>query len=58
MQAMKLGDETELLNLSIPIIERLYGWVNGKSFSIENSRAIDMENAGALWKGCKFKVLR
>jgi hypothetical protein len=58
IQPMKNGDETELLNASIPIIERLNCWVNGKSFSIENSREIDQHNAEALWNGCKFSVLR
>jgi hypothetical protein len=54
VQPMKYGDETELLNASIPIIERLYCWVNGTSFSIENSQEIDQNNAEALWTGCKF----
>jgi AbiU2 len=51
---MKYGDETAALELSIPIVERLYCWVNGKSFSIENARQIDEENASSLWHGCKF----
>jgi len=55
---MKYGDETELLNASIPIIEGLYCWVNGKSFSIEQSQEIDQNNAKALWTGCKFVDLR
>jgi hypothetical protein len=29
VQPMKYGDETALLNASIPIVERLYCWVNG-----------------------------
>jgi hypothetical protein len=58
IQSMKYGDETELLNASFPIIEYLYCWVNGKSFSIANSQAIDQENAAALWNGCTFSVLR
>jgi AbiU2 len=58
VQPMKYGDETELLNASIPIIERLYCWVNGTSFSIENSQEIDQNNAEALWTGCKFEDLR
>jgi hypothetical protein len=55
---MKYGDETSLLEASIPIIERLYCWVNGKSFSISNSQEIDQKNAEALCKGCTFEVLR
>ena len=58
IQPMKYGDETELLNASIPIIEWLYGWVNGMSFSIADSQRIDQKNAEALWSGCTFKVLR
>jgi hypothetical protein len=55
---MKYGDETDLLNASIPIVERLYCWVNGRAFSIGDSQSIDQENAEALWKGCKIEVLR
>jgi hypothetical protein len=58
VQPMKNGDETELLNASMPIIERLYCWVNGTSFSIKNSQDIDQHNAEALWTGCKFVDLR
>ncbi len=58
VQHMKNGDETELLNASIPIIERLYCWINGKSFSIENSQNIDQHNAEALWTACRFSILR
>jgi hypothetical protein len=55
---MKYGDETAILEASIPIIEHLFSWVSGKGFSIENSRQIDRKNAQALWHGCTFKVLR
>lgn len=58
VQPMKYGDETELLNASIPVVERLYCWVNGTSFSIEQSQEIDQNNAEALWTGCKFVDLR
>jgi hypothetical protein len=51
---MKYGDETAALELSGPIVERLYCWVNGKSFSIEGARRIDEANASSLWRGCKF----
>ena len=54
---MKYGDETALVDLSAPIIERLFCWVNGKSFSIDNSRRIDEENATSLWQNCKFDNL-
>jgi hypothetical protein len=58
IEAMRYGDETALLIASIPIVERLFCWVNGKSFSIESSQKIGEQNAEALWKGCKFSVLR
>ncbi|WFU75240.1 hypothetical protein [Bradyrhizobium sp. CB2312] len=58
VQPMKHGDETKLLNASIPIVEQLYCWVNGTSFSFENSQEIDQRNAEALWTGCKFVDLR
>lgn len=51
---MKYGEETAVLELSVPIIEQLYCWVNGKSFSIGDSRRIDDENARSLWQACKF----
>jgi hypothetical protein len=55
---IKIGDETNLIERSIPIVERLYCWVNGTSFSIRESQRIDQDNAEALWKGCTFSVLR
>ena len=58
VEPMKYGDETALLKDSIPIIESLFCWVNGKSFLISESQRIDHENAEALWHGCKFDVLR
>jgi HEPN superfamily AbiU2-like protein len=51
---MKYGDETAALKRSVPIVERLYCWVNGKSFSIADARRIDEENASSLWHACKF----
>jgi hypothetical protein len=53
---MKYGDETALLNDSISIVERLFCWVNGKSFSIANSQRIDNKNAEALWTACHFTI--
>jgi hypothetical protein len=55
---MKFGDERELLNASIPIVQALFCWVNGKSFDFENSRKIDRENAKALWEACTFDIKR
>jgi hypothetical protein len=57
IRPMTWGDGTDLFESSIPIVEGLYCWVAGKSFSIADSQRIDQENAEALWKGCKFEVL-
>jgi hypothetical protein len=58
VEQMKYGDERELLNLSLPIVEAFYCWVNGCSFSFEDSRRIDRKNAEALWENCKFTITR
>jgi hypothetical protein len=55
---MKYGDERQMLDASLPIVEALYCWVNGTSLSFENSRMIDRENAKALWDGCTFTNIR
>jgi AbiU2 len=54
---MKYGDEREILNKSLPIVEALYCWVNGCSFSLEHSRKIDKKNAEALWNRCTFDIV-
>jgi hypothetical protein len=54
IERMKYGDETEVLERSVPIVEQLYRWVTGKSFSIEDARRIDERNARSLWQACKF----
>ena len=54
VRPMRYGDETALIINSTPIIEHLYCWVNGTSFSIADSERIDDENAAALWNGIKF----
>jgi hypothetical protein len=55
---MKYGDEREMLNASLPIVQSLFCWVNGSSFDFENSRKIDRENAKALWEACTFDIKR
>jgi hypothetical protein len=55
---MKNGDKTDLLNASVPIVERLYCGITGGGFSIVESQETGQENAEALWNGCKFEVLR
>jgi len=58
VEPMKKSDGHWLLLNSISIIETLFRWVNGKSFSIEDSVKIDYDNADALWRDCKLNVLR
>jgi hypothetical protein len=55
---MKYGDEREMLNASLPIVQKLFCWVSAKSFDFENSREIDRENAKALWEACTFDIKR
>ncbi len=56
--AMKYGDERDLLEETIEIIDGLYLSINGTSFSWKDSRRIAENNSRALWEGCTFKVLR
>jgi len=53
---MKYGDERQLLDASLPIVEALYCWVNGTSFNFENSRKINRKNAKSLWEACTFDI--
>lgn len=53
---MKYGDERAILEKTLPIVESLYCWVNGCSFSFNDSREIDRRNAKALWERCTFKI--
>jgi hypothetical protein len=53
---MKYGDERVILDATLPIVQDLYCWINGTSFSFDESREIDRRNAKALWEGCKFTI--
>jgi hypothetical protein len=55
---MKYGDERDMLNATLPIVEALYCWVNGTSLSFQDSRDIDRNNAKALWEACTFTITR
>lgn len=55
---MKYGDEREMLDATLPIVESLYCWVNGTSLSFEDSRDIDRKNARSLWDACTFNITR
>jgi hypothetical protein len=58
LQPIEPGDETELLEHSIPIVEALFTWVHGVSLSIAECREFRRKNAHALWTGCTFTNLR
>lgn len=54
---MKYGNETELLNKTIEIIERLYCWVNGTSFNIsEDVFELYAERHSEFWLEQAFSV--
>jgi hypothetical protein len=55
---MKYGDERDILNATLPIVEKLLRGVAGKGIDFENSRRIDRDNAQALWGACTFKIER
>jgi hypothetical protein len=55
---VKYGDEREMLDATLPIVEALYCWVNGTSLSFQQSREIDRKNARALWQACSFNVIQ
>jgi hypothetical protein len=53
---VKYGDERDMFDATLPIVETLYCWVNGCSFSFAQSREIDRKNARALWEACTFNI--
>jgi hypothetical protein len=55
---VKYGDERDMLDATLPIVEALYCWVNGTSLSLQKSREIDRKNAKALWEACTFAIAR
>jgi hypothetical protein len=55
-QPARYGDELEILERTLPIIQKLYCWVNGTSIDLESSRSTDRKHAEALWHACKFDI--
>jgi hypothetical protein len=53
---VKYGDERDMLEATLPIVEALYRWINGASLSFQDSREIDRKNAKALWEACTFNI--
>ena len=56
VEPMKYGYERDVLDSTLPIVEALYCWVNGCSFSLENSREIARKNPEALWSAWTFDI--
>jgi AbiU2 len=54
--SIKYGDERAVLSDTLPIIEKLYCWVNGVGFSFVASRKIDQKCNEELWKNCTFSI--
>jgi hypothetical protein len=50
------GDERRVLDDTLPIVEALYCWVNGCSFSFDDSRKIDRKNAEAFGKAANSSL--
>jgi hypothetical protein len=53
---MKYGDERDMLDATVPIVEALYCWLNRTSISFDYSRRINRKNAEALWTACKIEI--
>jgi hypothetical protein len=55
---MKYGDEKDLLEQTIQIVDRLHNSINGAGFDWEGSKRIAEKNAKALWESCTFTITR
>jgi 3'-phosphoadenosine 5'-phosphosulfate sulfotransferase (PAPS reductase)/FAD synthetase len=55
---MKYGYERKILLKSLPIVETLHRWINGKSFCFAKSQENARKNAEALWTRCTFNIQR
>ena len=58
IDAVKYGDESKLLDVSVRVVEALYLGVCGTSFNFGDSRRIDRKYAKALWGACTFKGVK
>jgi hypothetical protein len=54
---VKYGDERALLEMTCPIVEKLYLGVNGRSICLADFRETDRHNAHALWDRCRFDIV-
>lgn len=55
---VKYGDERDLFDETIKIVDGLTLGIMGVDRGWDNSRRMASENARALWEGCKIEVLR
>lgn len=53
----RVGDESQLLSLTVPILNRVDLVVRSSTFDWESTLRIAKRNAEALWHGCRFNVL-
>ncbi|MGE0769052.1 MAG: hypothetical protein AB7L90_21625 [Hyphomicrobiaceae bacterium] len=53
----KFGDEKQLLDITVEIVDKLHLAVNGASFDWEISRQFAARTAKAFWNGVKIKVI-
>ena len=54
VRPMKYGDEKELLEVAVRIVEKMRCAVSGKGFQFEDSWANARRDAGELWGACRF----
>ena len=50
------GDERDILEKTIPIVEKLHCWINGAGFDLNNSRETDRKYAESPWRSCTFTI--
>jgi hypothetical protein len=55
---MKYGYERKILFGTLPIVEALHHWINGRGFSFAPCQEAARNQAEALWKGCTFDIKR
>lgn len=52
----RVGDESQLLSLTVPILNRVDLVVRSSTFDWESTLRIAKRNAESLWHGCRFNV--
>lgn len=54
---LRYGDETKILDQTIPIVEHLYQSINQTGYSFDDGRTYSKRHAAAFWKGIKVSAL-